>query len=62
MLLIRGALVVGADRVEKADILIKDGCFAKIAPELTRPIDAQIVEAQGWLALPGQKARWPRLV
>lgn len=53
MLLIRGAQVVNASGVEKADILIQDGRFAQVAPESTQPTDAQIVEAQGWLALPG---------
>ena len=53
MLLIRGAKVVSASGVEKADIVIQDGCFAKVEPECTQPADAQIVEAEGWLALPG---------
>jgi len=53
MILIHNALVVNATGVKKADILIQDDRFVKIAPELTRPIDADIVEAQGWLALPG---------
>ena len=53
MILIHNAQVVNATGVKKADILIQDDRFVKIAPELTRPIDADIVEAQGWLALPG---------
>lgn len=53
MLLIRGADVVNASGVEKADILIEGGRIAQVAPECTRPTDALIVEAQGWLALPG---------
>jgi dihydroorotase (multifunctional complex type) len=53
MILIRSAQVVRTKGVEKADILIKDDRFIKIAPALTRPIDAEIVEAEGWLALPG---------
>ena len=53
MLLIRGAQIVNVSGVEKADILIKDGRFAKVALGCTRPTDVQIVEAEGWLALPG---------
>jgi dihydroorotase (multifunctional complex type) len=53
MILIHNALVVNATGAQKADILIQGGRFLKVAPELTRPFDADIVEAQGWLALPG---------
>lgn len=53
MILIRNAQVVSTTGVEKADILIQDDRFVRIAPELTMPADTEIVEAQGWLALPG---------
>jgi dihydroorotase len=53
MILIRNAQVVSATGVKKADILIQDDRFVKIAREMTMPADAEIIEAQGWLALPG---------
>jgi dihydroorotase (multifunctional complex type) len=53
MILIRNAQVVSATDVKKADILIQDDRFVKIAREMTMPADAEIIEAQGWLALPG---------
>ena len=53
MILIHNAQVVNATGVKKADILIQGDRFLKVAPELTRPLDAVVVEAQGWLALPG---------
>jgi len=53
MILIRNAQVVTTTGVEKADILIQDDRFVKIAPQLTRPVDAEMVEAEGLVALPG---------
>jgi len=51
--LIRGVQVVSDLRVEEADLLIVDEAVAAVGPNLRQPIAAQVVNAKGWLALPG---------
>ncbi|KAD3720647.1 dihydroorotase [Arthrobacter yangruifuii] len=48
--LIRGAAVLGA---EPADIRIENGVITAVAPGLPVPGDAQLIEAEGLIALPG---------
>jgi dihydroorotase len=53
MILIHRAQIVNQTGTEIADILIGNDRFAEVAPELTQPFGAQVVEANGRLALPG---------
>jgi dihydroorotase (multifunctional complex type) len=53
MTLIHRAQIVGQAGVETVDILIVNDRFAEVATELTQPFGAQMIEANGRLALPG---------
>jgi cytosine/adenosine deaminase-related metal-dependent hydrolase len=56
-LLIRQARVLGLDdadtRLPQADLLIVDGRIAAIGTDLVAPADAQVIDANGMLAMPG---------
>jgi dihydropyrimidinase len=53
ILLIRNADIVNADERIKADILCEDGVIRKIAPGLTAPEGATVIDAAGRLVFPG---------
>ena len=48
--LIRGASLLGAER---ADVLISNGRITAVGPGLAAPEDAQVIDAEGLIALPG---------
>jgi dihydroorotase len=50
MILIRGARPYGEDPV---DLLLRDGVIAEIGTGLAAPEDAEVIEAEGLIALPG---------
>lgn len=54
-LLIRGGIVVNADRQFKADVLCKEGVIATIAPPATIDVtdDFNVIEADGLYVMPG---------
>lgn len=53
--LLKGAriLVGNGDIIESADVLLKDGKIAALAPQLDAPSDAQVVDARGKWLTPG---------
>ena len=50
-LLIAGGTVVTADRMEPADVLIRDGRIAEVGPDLTT--DGEVLDAGGHWVMPG---------
>ncbi len=53
-LLIQNGMLVGAQKSERADILISNGIIEQVAPEIStnKPID-RVIDAEGMLVLPG---------
>lgn len=51
--LITNARIVNEDRITEADVLIKQGRIVKIAPQITAPPEATVIEATGKHLLPG---------
>jgi dihydropyrimidinase len=51
--LIRGGTVVNADREFRADVLVKDGLIATVAPQLAVPVGANTLDASGQYVMPG---------
>ncbi|MFM2485334.1 dihydropyrimidinase [Celerinatantimonas yamalensis] len=52
-LLIKGGIVVNADRQFQADVLCVDGVIAQIDETICAPEDAQVIDASGQLVMPG---------
>ena len=50
--LISGGLVVTDGKKEEADILIKEGRIERIAPSISAPQNAEIIQAEGKWILP----------
>jgi dihydropyrimidinase len=50
-LLIRGGTVVTAERMERADVLVRDGRVAEVGPDLTS--EGTTIEADGHWVMPG---------
>jgi dihydroorotase len=51
--LITNARIVNEDRITEADVLIKLGRIVKIAPQITAPSEATVIDATGKHLLPG---------
>ncbi|QHS09518.1 dihydroorotase [Sinimarinibacterium sp. NLF-5-8] len=52
-MLITNAHLINEDHETTADVLIKDGRIARIAPQISAPAGMQVVDAQGQWLLPG---------
>ena len=52
-LLVKNTRLVNEGAIRDTDILIRDGRFEKIAPGISPPLNARIVDAEGQFALPG---------
>ena len=52
-LFISGGRVVGPTRILEQDLVIRDGIVAAVGSDLTRPVDAEHLDASGMLVFPG---------
>ncbi len=52
-ILITNARLVNENRIVETDVLIRAGRFEKIAPQITAPENAQVIDAEGRHLLPG---------
>jgi dihydropyrimidinase len=52
-ILIRGGTIVTAETTYRADVLCRRGLIAEIAPQITPPACAEIIDAGGLLVMPG---------
>ncbi|WIA28115.1 hypothetical protein OEZ86_010692 [Tetradesmus obliquus] len=53
VILIKGGEVVNHDLQMKADVLIKDGLTAEVAPNIKAPAGAKVIDASGSYVMPG---------
>uniref|UniRef100_A0A383VLW0 dihydropyrimidinase n=1 Tax=Tetradesmus obliquus TaxID=3088 RepID=A0A383VLW0_TETOB len=53
VILIKGGEVVNHDLQMKADVLIKDGLIAEVAPNIKAPAGAKVIDASGSYVMPG---------